>query len=124
MLKTELRAELENLRLEHGEELGALRDGLREMAKELSRIVKELTAADKNSENKLLARLEACRQEILTLISSTAGELRHELVSRAALSGVFAANIHALGGDAQKTANPGESGAQEAANPDGGGKQL
>ncbi|MDR1242067.1 MAG: hypothetical protein LBM00_04685 [Deltaproteobacteria bacterium] len=123
MLKTELRAELENLKLEHGEELDALRDGLREMAKELSRIVKELMAADKTNENKLLAELEACRRKILALISSTAGELRHELVSRAALSGIFSANIHTLGDNAQKTATPDEGNAPEAVNQTGGDKQ-
>jgi hypothetical protein len=116
MLKSELREELESLRLEHGEELEVLKE-------KLSRVGKELMAADKALENKLLklsekltstekdlrdtllaentklsSRLEACHQEALSSLSATAAELRRELVSRAALSGIFAANARELGG--------------------------
>jgi hypothetical protein len=124
MLKADLSEQLKNLRVEHEEELQALRDGLREQNEDLLRVARELVSSDKsldkklaNLSDKLIAtekelrelmraedtqlseRLEASHQDALNIISTTAKELRFELVSRAALSALFTAGANKLSND-------------------------
>jgi chromosome segregation ATPase len=135
ILKSELCEQLDNLKLDHDEQLEALRDAHREHIEDMAKLTKNLNASDKALDNKIAKlsevltateknihevmqtgnttlsdRLEQCYHEALSVISTTAVELRRELVSRAFLSRLLNANVRELDADeAVDTARSGDN---------------
>jgi uncharacterized membrane-anchored protein YhcB (DUF1043 family) len=123
-IKNEQRERAETIKAEHKERAEAIKQDKRERDDAVAQVIKDMVKKEENLERKLAAlsstfdtaeqelrrlllaesaRLSAATEEkykdALSALSRTAAQLRHDLVSRAALSGLFTENAVTLAGD-------------------------